>query len=361
MRNIRDLYTDYLLSSFGQVTSTGLSSVLEGSLSHDKITRYLSKHRNSGKELWLLVKSFVKKYKTEDACLIFDDTIIEKAYSNCNSYNCWHWDHSKGKNVKGLNLLNCLYHSETKENYIRVPVGYELITKPIHYSEIATKKEKRKSTISKNELFRTMVSQNIRNQLPFQYILADSWFCSNDNMKFIDKKKKTFIFDVKTNRLAAQQTGLRNKGQWTRIDQMDFTKDIPKEVYLKGLEIKVLIVKQVFTNKDKSVGVRYLVSNNLSLTGVKFMTLYKKRWSVEEYHKSLKQNSSIGKSPASTKNTQLSHVFHSILAYVKLEKIRLNTNHNHFAMKAKIYLAAVKAAYQELNKIKGIDVNYQFA
>lgn len=361
MKNIQDLYTDYLLSSFGQTTSTGLSSVLEGSLSHDKITRHLSQPINSGKELWLSVKSFVKKHKTQDACLIFDDTIIEKAYSSCNSYNCWHWDHSKGKNVKGLNILNCLYHSQTKDNCIRVPVNYELITKPIHYSEIATKTEKRKSKISKNELFRAMVSQTIHNQLTFEYVLADSWFCSNKNMKFIDKNKKTFIFDIKTNRLATLGADLRNKGQWTRIDEMDFTKDTPKEVYLKGLEIKVLVVKQVFTNKDKSVGVRYLVSNNLSLTGVEFMTLYKKRWSVEEYHKSLKQNSSIGKSPASTKNTQINHVFHSILAYVKLEKLKINTNQNHFAMKAKIYLAAVKAAYKELNKIKGIEVNYQFA
>ena len=37
-----DLYTDYLLSSFGQVTATGLSSILEGSISYDKITRMLS-------------------------------------------------------------------------------------------------------------------------------------------------------------------------------------------------------------------------------------------------------------------------------------------------------------------------------
>ena len=31
---------------------------------------------------------------------------------------------------------------------------------------------------------------------------------------------------------------------------------------------------------------------------------------------------------------------------------------NHFAMKAKVYLAAVKAEYKELNRIKGIEVDY---
>lgn len=37
-----DLYTDYLLSSTGATMATGLSRLLEGALSHDHITRWLS-------------------------------------------------------------------------------------------------------------------------------------------------------------------------------------------------------------------------------------------------------------------------------------------------------------------------------
>jgi len=36
-----DLYTDYLLSSFGQTNATGLARVLEGSFSHDQVTDFL--------------------------------------------------------------------------------------------------------------------------------------------------------------------------------------------------------------------------------------------------------------------------------------------------------------------------------
>src|SRR5680860_1092487 len=143
MENIQDLYTDYLLSSFGQVTSTGLSSVLDGSVSHDKITRHLSGGDFGGKELWLSVKSFAKKHRTEDACVIFDDTIIEKPYSKADEHNCYHYDHSKGRNVKGINLLNCLYHSESEKGHVRIPINYHLVAKTLHYCEIATKKEKR--------------------------------------------------------------------------------------------------------------------------------------------------------------------------------------------------------------------------
>ena len=37
-----DLYTDYLLSTFGAATATGLSAMVEGDVSHDQITRFLS-------------------------------------------------------------------------------------------------------------------------------------------------------------------------------------------------------------------------------------------------------------------------------------------------------------------------------
>ena len=37
-----DLYTDYLLSSTGPTTTMGLSRLLDGALSHDHITRWLS-------------------------------------------------------------------------------------------------------------------------------------------------------------------------------------------------------------------------------------------------------------------------------------------------------------------------------
>ena len=35
-----DLYTDYLLSTFGAATATGLSAMLEGDVSHDQITGF---------------------------------------------------------------------------------------------------------------------------------------------------------------------------------------------------------------------------------------------------------------------------------------------------------------------------------
>ena len=41
-KNLIDLYTDYLISSFSSTTATGLSTLVDGSLSHDQITTFLA-------------------------------------------------------------------------------------------------------------------------------------------------------------------------------------------------------------------------------------------------------------------------------------------------------------------------------
>jgi IS4 transposase len=171
-------------------------------------------------------------------------------------------------------------------------------------------------------------------------------------MRFIQKKKKLFIFDMKANRMAALTQNDRNAGRWTRIDALQIPDNTSVKVWLKDLEFPLLLTKQVFTNKNQSTGVRFLVSNDFDLSDDDFTAHYKKRWGVEEYHKSLKQNTAIANSPTRTMKTQSNHIFASIMAYVKLEKLKLTSSLNHFAMKAKIYLAANKAALKELHALR---------
>ena len=133
MEQVLDLYTDYLLSSSGKTTATGLSQFLDGDLSHDKISRLLSGNDFTSKDLWHQVKSLVRSHETEDACLIFDDTIIGKPYMDENGIICWRRDHSKGRNEKGINLLTSFYHSQgiNAPEALRIPVSYECVKKTV--------------------------------------------------------------------------------------------------------------------------------------------------------------------------------------------------------------------------------------
>lgn len=356
MDNTLDLYTDYLQVSLGLATATGLSNLIDNQVSHDQVTRMLSTGDYTSKDLWLNVKSLVRQHENEEACLIFDDSILDKPHTDENDIVCWHYDHTKSRSVKGINLLTAFYHTQSQNMPLRVPINFEIIRK-YKYIDPKTEKEQRKSSVTKNELMRTMIEQSIKNKIKFRYILADSWFASTETMKFIHEKKKYFIFDLKSNRLSI--IGNRNKGNWQRIDELPLQAYMPTKVWLKDLEIEVLLIKQVFTNKDGSIGIRYLVSNNLNLTSDDFKNIYQKRWSVEEYHKSLKQNTCVTRSPTRTVKTQCNHIFASILSYIKLEQYKFSTKLNHFALKTKLYARAAKAAFLELAQIKLQHSNFE--
>jgi hypothetical protein len=100
---------------------------------------------------------------------------------------------------------------------------------------------------------------------------------SVENMRFIEKKGKAFIFEINDNRLAAASGQEREKGHFARIDRMEIPDGEPVSVYLKDLRFPVILYKQVFKNRDGSTGVRYLVTNDKTTDSDRFKTLYKKR------------------------------------------------------------------------------------
>lgn len=136
----------------------------------------------------------------EEAVIIFDDTIEEKQYTDENEITCWYYDHSLKRNVKGVNLLNCLYYVEE----VSIPIAFEVVAKTRQKIDKKTGKEKRVAEKTKNEMMREMLLQCQKNHLKYSYVLADSWFSSNDNMKLIHSKlSKHFIFPIKDNRLVS--------------------------------------------------------------------------------------------------------------------------------------------------------------
>jgi hypothetical protein len=52
MKNLLELYTDYLISSNGQTSATGLSEMLDNAIRQDSITRFLTNAGYDSKSLW---------------------------------------------------------------------------------------------------------------------------------------------------------------------------------------------------------------------------------------------------------------------------------------------------------------------
>jgi len=183
----------------------------------------------------------------------------------------------------------------------------------------------------------------------FEYVMADTWFSSSETMEFIHKRGKKFIFPVKSNRLVALT---RHAKKFVCVNDMELEPNVAKVVYLKGLDLPVALTKKVFTNKDGSSGILYLVCNDTTLDGGQIYAIYKKRWKVEEYHKSLKSNLGLEASPTKVQRTQSNHVFGAIYAYFKLEMLSVKQGMNHFALKSKLLVSATRAAFDLLQNIK---------
>src|SRR5680860_227110 len=155
MENFADLYSDYLISSSSYTTATGMASLL--SIKHDKVTRELSKGCYDSKFLWKKAKVYIQEMaqSRETMFLSFDDSIEEKGYTDESELNSWHFDHALGRSVKGVNFLTAL----AEVGGMRLPCAVEFIKKDVWATDPKTGKEKRKSSVTKNELFRKMLRE----------------------------------------------------------------------------------------------------------------------------------------------------------------------------------------------------------
>jgi len=351
MRDIEryvELYTDYLIASGNNVvTATGLSRALDGEIAHDRFTRMLREGAFDAQYLWQKVKRVVRQIESEDGCLIIDDTIIPKPHSDENEIVCWHYEHSQGRNVKGINLVNLLYYSKG----IAIPVDFEVVRKGKVYIN-AEGKRRRKADKTKNELVREMLQRALTNRIPFRFVLMDSWFAAKENFEFITKKRKHFIAALKSNRLFATSLEDKHQGKFIRVGDIELQDKKAVRGYLKGYDKEVLLIRCIFTNKDGRTAMLHLVCSDTSLPSQKVVAIYQKRWKVEEYHKSLKSNAALAKSPTKKVVTQISHLVMSMVAVLKLECLKIKHNLNHFALRAKILIKANMAALAELQRLR---------
>ena len=221
--------------------------MVEGDVSHDPITRFLSAQEYTSKDLWREVKSTVRSWENKRVGLIFDDTIQEKA--------CF---------------------------------------------------------------------------------------------DFTTSQDRHFVAALKSNRLVALSEEDRKKKRFVHVDELNFTEHTAMQCWLKGYAKAVRLVRQVFTNKDGSTGILHLACSDLTCDYDEITTTYKKRWQVEVFHKSLKSNASLAKSPTRTVRTQSNHVFMAIVAAFKLECLSHSNKLNPFALCRKLLINASRSAYEQL-------------
>ena len=231
-------------------------------------------------------------------------------------------------------------------------MDFRLIRKPVQFCDVVTRQVKRASEVSKNQLLQAMFLRCVHNRLKFRYVLMDSWFAAKDNFDLILAWGKHCVAVLKDNRLVALSEADKQRGRFVRVDSLGLADKQAVRGWLKGFDHEVLLVGRVFTNKDGSTGRLSLVCSDLTCDGECVADLHQKRWRVEDYHKSLKSNAALAKSPTRTLRTQQNHVFMTICAVFTLERLQLTHTLHHFALRATLYVNDIQHAFSELARLK---------
>ena len=114
-------YCQYLLSSPINYTVTNLADHLDG-VSHDRINRYLRGEKLPSHLLWDNVEPLWQG--SENACIVFDDTVLDKRYSASIELTRRQYSGKEHRVIRGIGLISCVYvNGETGEFWV---VDYRL-------------------------------------------------------------------------------------------------------------------------------------------------------------------------------------------------------------------------------------------
>jgi hypothetical protein len=190
MRFTKLNYCQYLLSSQINYTLTNLAAHLEP-ISHDRINRYLRREKLTPRLLWENVKVLIQV--NENAYVIFDDTVLDKRYSEDIELTRRQYSGNEHRVLRGIGLVSCIYvNPETGQFWV---IDYRIY-------------EPDEDGKSKLNHVRDMVKCLIYSKLlPFRTVLMDSWYATKDLMQYIDKLGKYYYCPLKKNRLVDDTGG----------------------------------------------------------------------------------------------------------------------------------------------------------
>jgi hypothetical protein len=184
---------------------TNLAEHLEN-ISHDKINYYLKNEKLTPRLLWDNVKDLI--VADEDAYIIFDDTVLDKRFSEEIEIVRRQYSGNEHGIVKGIGIVNCIYVNPKTLNFW--VIDYRIFDPD---NDGLTKLDHVKN------MLQGLVYQKL---LPFDTVLMDTWYAVNSLMLYIDSLEKIYYCPLKTNRLVDDTFG---KEKYKNIESLSWSNE----------------------------------------------------------------------------------------------------------------------------------------
>jgi hypothetical protein len=278
---------------------------------HDALTRLLQRLEPDSTPLWREAEQYVDR---ESGLLILDDTTLDKPYAHTIELVHRHWSGKHHRVVRGINLLTLLW----SDGQDAIPCDYRLFDKPV-------------DTLTKNDHFQALLKTAKQRGFQPRYVAFDSWYSSLANLKTLRTHGWHFFTRLKANRLVNPDgTGNRPLSECA-------IREAGTRVHLKGYGF--ILVFRIDTPDGDT---EYWATSDLTLTMDERETLARQIWTIETYHRGLKQFCGVERCACRKAIAQRNHIGWAIRAFLRLEHHRITTGTSWFESKLEIIRPAIQ-------------------
>lgn len=294
---------------------------------HDAITRLLHRMEPSSTQLWQEAQPQVCM---EQGILVVDDSTLDKLYAEKMELVTRHWSGKHGRVVQGINLITLLW----TEGDRHIPLDYRFYEKLVDGA-------------TKNDHFRSMLETAKSRGFAPQCVVFDSWYSSLDNLKLIRRCEWIWLTRLKRNRhVNPDNTGNR------RVCEVNISAS-GTVVHLKGYGfVKVFKIVTPDGDVDGVIAAPggslqenddYWATNDLNLSQLQRLQLAEFAWTIEEYHRGLKQCCGVERAQVRSSRAQRNHIGLAIRAFLRLELHWFATGISWYEAKLSIVRDAIRA------------------
>jgi putative transposase len=278
---------------------------------HDALTRLLQRLEPDPTPLWREAEQHVDRHT---GLLILDDTTLDKPYAQQIALVHRHWSGKHHRVVAGINLLTLLW----SDGADAIPCDYRLFDKPV-------------DDLTKNAHFRAMLDVAKARGFHPHYVAFDSWYSGLANLKAIRAQGWHWLTRLKTNRL------VNPDGMGNRALAECAIREAGTRVHLKGYGF-ILVFRIDTTDGDTE----YWATSDLTMTMNERATVARQVWTIETYHRGLKQHSGAERCACRSARAQRNHIGWAIRAFLRLEHHRITTVSSWFETKLDIIRPAIQ-------------------
>ncbi len=286
------------------------------------LNRFLTHHKWDVRRLNTIRLQQVLSHR-EGGVLIVDDTIIEKSGEHMDGVG-FLFDHCKGKSVRCHDIVSTYYQHDDQQ----VPLYFT----PYVKEELAKQQDmwfKTKIQLALDLLRRSLI------QISPEAVVFDAWYMSRELIDFVSSRGLTWVSSAKSNRLIQLNDNWislsiyaksLSKQSFKRINKMIIDEQRFKWLFETTMVMKNIgLVKLIILRERRnSKTCTFLVTNNTGLDDLKVLEYYKKRWSIEVFHRDCKQHLGMGEYQVRGLDAVVIHLHLVFLAYTLLKNIWCN-------------------------------------